>query len=43
MKKSGILLIIAMIAAAGAYCQVPDKVISNLAFMAGTWKTETDW
>jgi hypothetical protein len=43
MKKSGILLILIIEAAMSAYSQVPDKVISNLAFMSGTWKTETDW
>jgi hypothetical protein len=43
MKKVGLVISIVVVAGMTAHCQVPDKVIKNLAFMAGKWKTETNW
>lgn len=43
MKKFCVLLLVLATASVSAYCQVPEKVIANLAFMSGKWKTETAW
>lgn len=43
MKKLGILVFLIVIAVVSLHGQVPEKVIANLAFMSGTWKTETAW
>lgn len=43
MKKFGILVFFILMASLSIYCQVPEKVIVNLAFMSGNWKTETAW
>jgi hypothetical protein len=43
MKKFVFAISIVFVAGLAAHCQVPDMVIKNLAFMAGKWKTETNW